>query len=156
MKTCSGSNIQGIEFEARGDLGKVWKGSYAFANYTYQDAESKGDPLPDVPKHKGNVGVNVGLGEHLNANLHSFISGERVRAEADTRDDSPGYAILNLTLIAKDLFDMVGANVQSPVLKASLFNLLDKDYDDPALMDTVPTDLPRQGRTFFIELEYKF
>ncbi|MGR3220118.1 MAG: hypothetical protein ACUZ8H_09930 [Candidatus Anammoxibacter sp.] len=28
-------------------------------NYTYQDAEAKGDPLPDVPKHNGNAGVNL-------------------------------------------------------------------------------------------------
>ena len=121
-----GSNIQGVEFEARADLSDFWKwGGYAFANYTYLDAEAKGDPLPDVPKHKGNIGVNLGITKYLNANLHTFISDSRVRAEADTRDDSSGYALMNLSLTAKDFFK--GLKV-----KASLFNLLDKDYKDPA------------------------
>lgn len=144
-----GSNIQGIEFEAKLSLGNLWKDAYVFANYTYQDSESRGDPVPDVPKHKGNVGFNVGLTKYLNANIHAFISDERVRAEQDTRDDSPGYAIVNLTLIAKEFFKKMK-------VKASLFNLLDKDYNDPAPINTIPTDLPRPGRTFFIGLEYGF
>ena len=141
-----GSNVQGIEFELKADLGK---GSYVFANYTYQDAESKGDPLGEVPKHKGNVGINYALGKHLNANLHAFISDDRARTEEDTRDDSPGYALLNLTMIAKEFFN----NME---IKASIFNLLDKDYNDPSEVNTLPTDLPRPGRTFFIGFDYRF
>lgn len=139
-------NIQGIEFELKANL---WKGSYVFGNYTYLDAEAKGDPEPDVPKHKGNVGINVGMWKYLNANLHTFISDDRARGEADPRDDSPGYAILNLTLIAKEFF-------RDMQVKASLFNLLDKDYTDPAPIGTIPNDLPRPGRTFFVGLEYGF
>lgn len=144
-----GSNIQGIEFEFRADLHKYWNGAYAFANYTYQDAEAKGDPLPDVPKHKGNVGVNFELTKYLNANLHSFISGSRPRIESDPREDSSGYALVNLTLSVKNFF-------KNMKMKASLLNLLDKDYKDPAPAGTIPTDLPRPGRTFFIELGYDF
>lgn len=147
FENIDGSNIQGIEFEVKADLHKLRKGSYAFANYTYQDAESKGDPLPDVPKHKGNIGFNVEIIKYLNANLHAFISDDRARVEDDTRDDSPGYSILNLTLIAKEFFNEMQ-------IKASLFNLLDKDYNDPTPINTIPTDLPRPGRTFFIGLEY--
>ncbi|MGR3318423.1 MAG: TonB-dependent receptor plug domain-containing protein [Candidatus Anammoxibacter sp.] len=144
-----GPNVQGIELEVKADFPGLWNGVYAFANYSYLDAESKGDPLPDVPKHKGNIGINAGITRYLNANLHTFISGSRVRAEADQRDDSPGYALMNLTLTAKDFFK--GFKV-----KASLFNLLDKDYNDPAPINTIPTDIPRPGRTFFIELEYEW
>ena len=144
-----GSNVQGIEFEVKADLGDLWDGVYAFVNYTYQDAESKGDPLPDVPKHKGNIGINVKPCKYLNVNLDAFISGKRVRIEEDTRDDSPGYALLNLTLNTKEFFK--GFNV-----KASLFNILDKDYNDPAPVNTIATDLPRPGRTFFLELGYDF
>ncbi len=144
-----GSNIQGIEFEVKANLDHLLNGSYAWANYTYQDSESKGDPQPDVPKHKGNVGINVGLSKYFNANIHSFITGNRVREEADTRDDSPGYAIVNLTMIAKEFY-------KDMKIKASVFNLLDKDYNDPAVINTIPTDLPRPGRTFFVGLEYGF
>ena len=141
-----GSNIQGIEFEIKADLGK---NTYAFANYTYQDSETKGDPQPDVPKHKGNIGINFGLWKYLNANVHAFISGPRVREQADPRDDSPGYAVVNCTLIAKEFFKGIK-------LKASLFNLLDKDYNDPSIINTIATDLPRPGRTFFLGVDYKF
>lgn len=145
-----GSNVQGVEFEARADLDRFWRwGAYAFANYSYLDAESKGDPIADVPKHKGNVGINAGITRYLNANLHAFISDKRSRSEGDIRDASPGYGIVNFTLTAKDFFDGVK-------IKASLFNLLDKNYNDPAPADTIPTDLPRPGRTFFIEVGYDF
>jgi len=143
------SNIQGIEFEAKADLSDYWPDAYAFANYTYQDAESKGDPLPDVPKHKGNVGINAGITKHLNANLHAFVSGSRIREEADARDDSPGYTLLNLTLKAKNFYKEMW-------IKTSMDNLLDKKYDDPTPINTIPTDIPRPGRTFFIELGYDF
>ena len=143
-----GPHIQGIEFELKADLNKIWKEAYAFANYTYLDAEAEGDLLPGVPKHKGNVGVNFPIGKNINANLHTFISDKRPRAEADSRDDSPGYALVNLTLIAREFF-------KDMEIKASLFNLLDKDYSDPAPINTIPTDLPKPGRTFFFELSFR-
>ena len=150
LANIGGSNIQGVEFEVYADLSHIWeKGLSVIANYTYQDAESKGDPLPNVPKHKGNVRLNFGLGKYLNANVQAFISGDRVREEADTRDDSPGYAIVDLTLIAKEFFN----NLE---VKASLFNLFDKNYNDPAPMNTIHHDLPRPGRSFFLEFSYDF
>ncbi|MGR3219558.1 MAG: TonB-dependent receptor plug domain-containing protein [Candidatus Anammoxibacter sp.] len=144
-----GANVQGVEFEAKANFPDLLDGVSVFVNYTYLDAESKGDPLPDVPKHKGNIGINGKPCKYLNANLHAFISGDRVREEADRRDDSPGYALVNFTLTAKNFFK--GFKV-----KASLFNLLDKKYDDPTPKDTIPTDIPRPGRTFYIELGYEW
>ena len=38
----------------------------------------------------------------------------------------------------------------------SVFNIFDKSYDDPAPMNTVPTDYPQQGRSFRIELQFKY
>ncbi|MGR3177497.1 MAG: hypothetical protein ACUZ8E_05535, partial [Candidatus Anammoxibacter sp.] len=87
--------------------------------------------------------------KYLNANLNAFIRGPSVRAEADRRDDSPGYAIVNFTLVVKDFFKGMKA-------KASLFNLFDKDYNDPSPINTIPTDLPRPGRTFYFQVDYKF
>ena len=141
-----GANVQGVEFEARKDFGK---GNYAFANYTYLDAEAKGDPMPNVPKHKGNIGVNFGLTKYLNANIHAFISDQRVRDESDERDDNSSYALLNLSLTVKEFFNDMK-------IKASLFNLLDKNYTDPSPVNTLPHDIPRPGRTFFIELNYEW
>jgi hypothetical protein len=52
----------------------------------------------------GNIGVNVGITKHLNANLKAFISGKRTWAESDRRDYSPVYAIVDLTRIVKEFF----------------------------------------------------
>lgn len=139
-------NIQGIEFEAKKSFGKS---NYIFANYTYLDAEEKGELLPRVPKHKGNIGINMGITKYLNANLHTFISDDRARKKGDEREDNSGYALVNLTLTAKEFFNKLK-------IKASLFNLLDKKYSDPTSSNAVPDDYPRPGRTFFIELGYKF
>ena len=144
-----GSNVQGVEFEIRSDLSAFWDNAYVFANYSYMDAESKGDPLWGVPKHKGNVGINANISKYVNANLHAFISDDRVRAQEDKRDDSPGYVLVNLTMTLKEFF-------KGMEVKASINNLLDKDYNDPSQLNTVPTDLPRPGRTFYIELGYEF
>lgn len=141
-----GANIQGVEFELKHDFGK---GTYAFANYTYQDAESKGDPIPGAVKHKGNIGVNLALTKYLTTNLYTFISDKRIRDADDARDDLPGYAVTNLTLTLKNILDRMK-------VKASLFNMFDKDYDDPAPINTLPKDIPKPGRTFYIEVDYKF
>ena len=90
----AGSNVQGIEFEAKANFSDLWEGAYAFINYTYLDAESKGDPLPDVPKHKGNIGFNVGITKYLNANVHAFISDKRARVEKDRRMLHPDTLLL--------------------------------------------------------------
>lgn len=140
------SNIQGVEFETAKDFGDKVS---LFANYTYVDVEADTNSTSSVPRHKGNVGVNLNLIKYLNANINTFVSGPRIRRDSDTRDESPGYAIANLTLIAKEFFNELE-------IKASIFNLLDKDYNDPSPVNTLPDDLPRPGRTFFISLDYEF
>ncbi len=143
-----GARIKGIEAELKADWGND---NYAYANYTFQDAEETRDRsrLAFVPVHKANIGLNVGLWKYANANLNTFISGPRTREDGDNRRDMPSYALVNLALIGKNFID----NFE---IKGSIYNLFDKGYDDPAPMDTVPTDYPQQGRSFRIELQYKY
>jgi iron complex outermembrane receptor protein len=143
-----GARIKGVEAELKADFGND---NYAFANYTFQDAEEtrERNRLPNVPVHKANIGVNVGFWKYANANLHTFISGPRPREDGDTRRDMPSYALVNLTLIGKNFVD----NFE---IRGSVNNLFDKSYDDPAQKDTVPTDFPQPGISFNIELRYQF
>ncbi|KAB2833891.1 MAG: TonB-dependent receptor, partial [Candidatus Brocadia sp.] len=130
----------------------ITKGNYLFMNYTYQNPEdNRGNDLPFVAKHYGNFGVNVQPWRYINTNLSAFISGSRARDGDDPdedRDDLPSYALLNLSLIAREFFKTM--EVQGTVL-----NLLDKDYSDPGPV-SIPDDLPRPGRTFFVGLSYQF
>src|SRR3989339_32792 len=140
------ANIQGVEMETKVDIAK---GNYVFMNYTFQDTkDDDGDDLPFVAKHKGNFGVNVRYWKYVNTNLSTFVSGRRSREEDDTRDDLPAYALLNLSVIGKEFF-------KTMEVYGTVYNLLDKDYSDPGPI-SIPEDLPRPGRTFFIGLSYQF
>jgi iron complex outermembrane receptor protein len=148
FQNSGGVRIMGVETELKADFGND---NYAFANYTFQDAEEtrERNRLPDVPVHKANLGVNVGFWKYANANLNTFISGPRPREDGDTRRDLPSYALVNLTLIGRNLID----NFE---IRGSVFNLFDKDYKDPAPVNTVPTDYPQPERSFMVELRYQF
>jgi iron complex outermembrane receptor protein len=143
-----GARIKGIEAELKADWGKH---NYAYANYTFQDAEETKtrNRLAFVPVHKANFGFNVGLWKYANANVNTFISGPRPREDSDTRRDMPSYTLTNLTLIGKNFID----NFE---IRGSVFNLFDKSYDDPAPVSTVPTDFPQQGISFRLELRFSF
>ena len=147
-RNLGGARIKGVEAELKAD----WRNdNYAYVNYTFQDAEETRDRnrLAFVPVHKANFGMNVGLWKYANANMNTFISGPRPREDGDTRRDMPSYTLTNLTIIGKNFID----NFE---IKGSIYNLFNKGYDDPAPVDTVPTDYPQQGRSFRIELRFSF
>ena len=140
------ARIQGVEMETKVD---ITKGNYVFMNYTFQSPEDDdGDVLPFVAKHKGNFGVNVHYWKYVNTNLSAFVSAPRSREANDTRNDLPAYALLNLSVIGKNFF-------KTMEVQGTVFNLLDKDYSDPG-PTSIPEDLPRPGRTFFIGLSCQF
>ncbi len=140
------ARIQGVEMETKVD---ITKGNYVFMNYTFQSPEDDdGDDLPFVAKHKGNFGVNVHYWKYLNTNLSAFVSGPRSREEDDTRGDLPAYTLLNLSVIGKEFF-------KTMEIYGTVYNLLDKDYSDPG-PTSIPEDLPRPGRMFFVGLSYQF
>jgi iron complex outermembrane receptor protein len=143
-----GARIKGIEAELKSDWGND---NYAYANYTFQHAEEtrNRDRLAFVPEHTANFGLNIGCWKYANANLNTFISGPRPRENGDTRRDLPSYTLSNLTLIGKNF-------INNFEIKGSIFNIFDKGYDDPSPMATVPTDFPQQGRSFMIELQFKY
>jgi iron complex outermembrane receptor protein len=140
------ARVQGIEMETKVD---IVKDNYVFMNYSFQHSEDNdGNDLPFVAQHKGNFGVNVHYWKYINTNLSTFVSGSRSREGDDPRSDLPAYALLNLSIIAKEFF-------KTMEVQGTVFNLLDKDYSDPG-PTSMPDDLPRPERTFFVGLSYQF
>jgi iron complex outermembrane receptor protein len=142
-----GATVQGVEVEAKRRFGF---GAEGYANYTYQkteDAETHRE-IPEVAAHKGNVGVDFSPVKYLNVNANLFIIGKKPRVPGDPRKDAPGYALLDLTLIAKEFY-------KGLEIRGSVHNLLDKEYADP-LPPVVPGDLPREGRHLMVEALYRF
>ena len=105
--------------------------------------------MPDVPKHKGNVGFNAGLTRYLNANVNVFGSSERPRMAMDTRSPKPAYALVDVALIAKEF-------IKGLEITGTVKNLFDKKYQDPSEPGTVPGDYPREGISFYAEAQYKY
>ncbi len=140
------AHIQGIETETKID---ITKGNYVFMNYTFQNPEDDdGNDMPFVAQHFGNLGVNTHYWKYINTNVSTFVSGSRSREDNDTRSDLPAYALLNLSVIGKEFF-------KTMEVQGTVYNLLDKDYNDPGPA-SIPDDLPRPGRTFFVGLSYQF
>ena len=141
-------DVDGVEVELRSN----WNDdSYAYANYTYQYAEDRETEhfLPDVPKHRGNVGLNLGINKYLNANTNILVLGSRRRPDGDTRDDLSPHVLADLTLTVRNFF-------KKSELRASVHNLFDQHYEDPAPESKVPNDFPRPGINFMIDFRYKF
>ena len=63
--------------------------------------------------------------------------------------DTAGYAIVNFTLFSQNL-------VKNLDFSASIYNLLDTSYSDPASRFHLQPSLPQEGRTFRVQLTYRF
>jgi outer membrane receptor for ferrienterochelin and colicin len=140
-------DVQGIELEAR----VRFLEHIGFVNYTYQHPEERGTRarLPNVPAHLANLGLTAQFGKHVSVTPALLIRGSRPRLAADPRRDVPAYALMNVTLIAKNFW-------RTLELSGTLYNLFDVDYVDPAGLNTVPGDYPRPGRSVFVKATYKF
>lgn len=154
-----GVDADGVEIE----LKTRWSDdSYGYANYSYQNARDRdtGRFLSEVPKHRGNIGLNLGINSYLNTNANLFLSDSRERASGDTRSSLPSYAIFDLTIIGKippsPPFEK-GGNKGGFEVRASVHNLLNQKYADPAPKSKgVTNDFPRAGVEFMVEAGYGF
>ncbi len=144
------AETKGVEVEAKYNLNR---GSYIMANYTYQLATDKlnNTSLPDVATHKGNIFFNQRVSQNINIFTHIFLKGETERADGDSREPLSGYALLNLSLNAKDIF------LKNLQFQLSLRNIFDKDAYSPSyFLKTPEDDYRRDGRNLFLEVKYRF
>ncbi|MCP4107428.1 MAG: TonB-dependent receptor [Desulfobacteraceae bacterium] len=123
---------------------------YGFINCSYQDGEdNNGNTLVDVSHWTANAGLNYGLWDYLNFNADVSWIGDRIRSEADGRDDVDSAMVVNLTLIAKNFFKTLE-------IRGSVYNVFDEDYRDPSRTNFIPNDLPVNERMFLVETRYTF
>ena len=96
--------------------------------------------------------ANFRLNRYLNLNTYLIYRGDWCRDVGDTRDDPEDYAIVNATLIARKFLK----GLEGLELRGSVHNLFDKDYTSPARATELLDDFPMPGRTFLLEMRYKF
>ncbi len=141
--------IDGVEFEAKKTFDNL--ADYCYLNFTLLDPRDAdtGESLPDVAKQYGNMGFNWAATGHLNLNSNLLMVGARERSETDTRSDLSGYKVVDVSVVAKDFY-------KTAEIRASIHNLLDEEYSDPAPEGTVASDYPREGVTFSVDVSYRF
>lgn len=142
------AKVRGAEVEIRGNLSDT---IHCYANYSYQNPRDNdtGERLPDVPIHKGNMGLNLKFADNLNLSLHTFFSGKRSRAKEDIRDDAKAYSVSNLTVRVENIFPRTELNI-------SCHNIFDKAYRYSSPLNTLPQDFPQPGRQIFAGLKTVF
>ncbi|MBL8447341.1 MAG: TonB-dependent receptor [Zoogloeaceae bacterium] len=120
------------------------------ASYTYASAIARdtGERLDDAPRQMANLAYTHPLpGMPWRIGAETLFVGER-RTLADDR--ARAYTLVNLTLSSERLWNNVD-------ISASIYNLLDQHYEDPARGAHSPIDrIPQDGRTFRLQVGVRF
>lgn len=146
-----GAEVHGIESTI---TGRYSADNYWQLTYTWQNPEDSetGEDLADMPTHKATFSVNYGFSKHLNAHADLLWTGERPRTSGDTRDDTPSYTTVDVSLIAKNFYE--GLEMQWTVC-----NLFDEEYEDPDMSGAaqfVRYDHPRAGFSAIMDVRFRF
>ncbi|HET6419959.1 MAG TPA: TonB-dependent receptor [Geobacteraceae bacterium] len=140
------ADAKGVELELDG---KWDSGITGRASYSYQDARNSntGEPLVNSPRNLAKLNLTVPLYRDK-----VFLGIEE--QFTDRRKTLAGryakvFFVTNLTLFSRDL-------LRNLELSASVYNLFDYNYYDPAGTTNVQDIIQQDGRTFRIKLTYRF
>lgn len=141
------AEINGLELELNGTFKNGNKGYINFAYQHSKDKETK-EELINVPKLAGNIGISIPIiRDKVYASLEGHYVGKRLTKEEGIAVDP--YFIANLTLLSKNLF----RNLE---ISASIYNLFNEEYEDPAGEEHLQVKIPQNGRNFLIKSSYQF
>jgi iron complex outermembrane receptor protein len=136
----------GVEVELDGRFANGLQGR---ASYSFADTEQPliPQPLANSPRHLGKVNASFPLMQH------------RLFADVDAQYTSPvktlagntlgGFAVFNVTLLAHTLTKHLD-------VAASVYNILDKRYFDPARPEDTQDAIQQDGRNFQVKLTGRF
>ena len=160
-------NFANINAETRGAEAALegnWAGGIqGRASYTFQKTRnlSMSEPFTDSPEHmfKFNMSVPLvkeklfaGLEYQYTSSRHTMFI-DRATFASMPGTDAAGFGVFNLTLFSHNL-------VKNLDISASIYNLLDQSYADPATQNQIANhyqnQIQRDGRTFRFKLTYRF
>jgi len=129
--------------------GRLESGLEGRISYSYQharDAES-GEWLPNSPKHlaKLNASVPVVPGHLFGGLEFQYMSRRRTLAG----DHTDAVALINLTLFSRNV-------LKGLELSASVYNIFDEKYADPAGSEHRMDQIEQDGRSYWVKLTYRF
>lgn len=146
----SGSMLsEGVEWESRYDFSGGLQGSYIAANVVYQHTIQNDLQVADVPQARANLLMNWAYDAHWSTFAHILVKDSTQRNIGDTRNDVPGYAVLDLSLLGRNFF------AKSIDVSFTVYNLFDKRYYDPA-PSSIPGDYQQAGRAYFGHINLRY
>ena len=128
------------------------------ASYTFQKTQNRSTAwdFPDSPQHLLKLNLSGPLyRDKLFAGLEYQYTSDRRTVFTSTSgatvagDDTAGFGVLNATLFSQNL-------VKNLEFSASIYNLLDQSYSDPASRIHAQDKILQDGRSFRIKLTYRF
>jgi len=149
------AETRGLELALEGNWAAGLRGR---ASYTLQQTENRttGLDFADSPAHlfKFNLSVPL-LREKLFAGLeYQYMSSRHTvftttSGNTMTGADAADFGVVNVTLFSQNL-------IKNLEFSASVYNLFDQSYADPATRFHLQDQLPRDGRSFRLKLTYRF
>jgi iron complex outermembrane receptor protein len=153
------ANTRGLELALETSWPSGIRGS---ASYSFQETRNNSVSweMPDSPNHMVKFNLSVPLyKDRIFGGAELLYTSDR-RSLHNTTDpfgqpitvqgaDAGGYAILNLTLFSQNL-------LKNLEVSASVYNVLDRRYSDPASHFHVQDTIEQNGRSFRIKLTYRF
>ena len=137
---------QGADIEAEyiNNSGLRLRSSYSFVD---TEDKSTGERLTNSPENmfKFNMTAPV-FKQNADAGIEFQYTSSRTNPNGGS---SSGYGITNLTLSSQKVYERL-------VLSASIYNLFDKQYADPASVEHVQSSIVQDGRNFRIKATYTF
>jgi len=141
------ARARGVEFGLDGIWETGWRGR---VSYTLQDAENThtGLHLTDSPHHLAKLNLSAPLiKEKLFAGVEVQLTGDRLTLQRTKVSD---FTLVNFTLFSPNLLKGLD-------LSASVYNVFDRDYVDPAdWLHFQLAAIPQPGRMFRMKLVYRF
>ncbi len=141
---------KGIELELQGK----WKNGFAASlNYTLQQVEDTHthETLPNSPEHlvKGNLTIPL-IPEKLFGSFEGqYMSRRNIATEEETSITAKEHFVANLTVSGMNF-------IKGLECSASIYNLFDEHYGDPADENHIQKMIEREGRSFRFKITYSF
>lgn len=149
-------NAESVGFELA--LEGAWEnGLRGRASYSLQETEDRSthQRLSDSPEHLFKFAVSAPIvGDKLIGSIEYQYTSSRHTVYTSGAETFPGqdaapFGVFNVTLFSRDL-------LKNLEVSASVYNLLDESYTDPASRFHLQDQLPQEGRTFRVKISYRF
>lgn len=137
---------QGADIEAEyiNNSGLRLRSSYSFVD---TEDKSTGERLTNSPENMFKFNMTAPV---FKQNADAGIEFQYTSSRTNPNGGSSGsYGITNLTLSSQKVYDRLE-------LSASIYNLFDKQYADPASVEHVQSSIVQDGRNFRIKATYTF